>query len=62
MLIDYPDHVKFFKYIWKGSVKFFEKGRKESNGFSVALFLYLYAAKSATPLTKMYSVFAVFKL
>ena len=36
--------------------------QKESNGFSVALFLYLYATKPATPLTKIYSVFAVFKL
>ena len=35
--------------------------QKESNGFSVALFLYLYATKPATPLTKIYSVFAVFK-
>ena len=35
---------------------------KESNSFSVALFLYLYATKPATPLTKMYSVFVVFKL
>ena len=35
---------------------------KESNSFSGALFLYLYATKPATPLTKMYSVFVVFKL
>ena len=38
------------------------KLKKESNGFSVALFFYLYATKPATPLTKIYSVFVVFKL
>ena len=35
---------------------------KEQLFFSVALFLYLYATKPATPPAKMYSVFAVRKL
>jgi len=36
--------------------------QKESNEKTVALFLYLYATKPATPPTKIYSVFVVFKL
>ena len=36
--------------------------KQESNGKAVALLLYLYATKPATPLTKIYSVFVLYKL